>query len=191
MIRIAGSLVGAALGRSAYGVECRLRGLIYSFLWRKRGLRIGRDVLFVGRSRISLETNVTLFGTTVINAYGNKGRVDIGAETHIDHHCVIYGQGGVRIGRGCAIAAGVIIYSQSNQVDMLPSARVIDQPIRYAEVSIGDDVWIGARSVILPGVSVGDHAVIGAGSVVTRDVEAWDVVAGVPAKVLRRRNPDS
>jgi acetyltransferase-like isoleucine patch superfamily enzyme len=57
----------------------------------------------------------------------------------------------------------------------------------YAPVRIGDDVWIGARAVILPGVTVGDHAVIGAGAVVREDVPAWAIVAGVPAKVIRDR----
>ncbi|PIW49973.1 MAG: acetyltransferase, partial [Zetaproteobacteria bacterium CG12_big_fil_rev_8_21_14_0_65_54_13] len=54
-------------------------------------------------------------------------------------------------------------------------------------VCIGDDVWIGARAVILPGVNIGRGAVIGAGAVVTRNVAANSVVAGVPARLLRDR----
>jgi len=56
-----------------------------------------------------------------------------------------------------------------------------------APVCIGDDVWIGARAVILPGVNIGRGAVIGAGAVVTRNVAANSVVAGVPARLLRDR----
>lgn len=52
---------------------------------------------------------------------------------------------------------------------------------------IGNDVWVGARAIVLDGVAIGDGAIIGAGSVVTRDVPAYAVVAGVPAKVLRFR----
>lgn len=54
-------------------------------------------------------------------------------------------------------------------------------------ISIGNDVWIGARAIILPGVSIGTGVVIGAGSVVTKDVPDWAVVAGNPARVMRYR----
>jgi galactoside O-acetyltransferase len=56
-----------------------------------------------------------------------------------------------------------------------------------APVRIEDDVWIGAHSVIFPGVVLGRGSVVGAGSIVTRDVEPFSIVAGVPAKVLRKR----
>jgi acetyltransferase-like isoleucine patch superfamily enzyme len=54
-------------------------------------------------------------------------------------------------------------------------------------VRIGNDVWIGTRAIILPGVQIGDGAIIGAGSVVTRDVPALAVVGGVPARVIKYR----
>lgn len=57
----------------------------------------------------------------------------------------------------------------------------------YEQIQIGNDVWIGARAIILDGVKIGDGAIVGAGAVVTRDVPAYAVVAGVPAKVLRYR----
>ena len=57
----------------------------------------------------------------------------------------------------------------------------------YSPINIGNDVWIGARAIVLDGVLIGDGAIIGAGSVVTKDVPAYAVVGGVPAKVLRYR----
>ena len=54
-------------------------------------------------------------------------------------------------------------------------------------VYIEDDVWIGARVTILPGVTVGAHSIIGAGAVVTKDVPEYVIVAGVPAKVIKMR----
>ena len=61
------------------------------------------------------------------------------------------------------------------------------QGMRGAEVVIGNDVWIGMRVIIMPGVKVGDGAVIGAGAVVTKDVPAFTVVGGVPAKIIKYR----
>ncbi len=54
-------------------------------------------------------------------------------------------------------------------------------------ISLGNDVWIGANSVIFTGVTIGDGAVIGAGAVVTKDVEPYEIVVGVPARHLRYR----
>ncbi len=51
---------------------------------------------------------------------------------------------------------------------------------------IGDDIWIGANAVILPGVTIGSHSVVAAGSVVTKDVPPHSLVAGVPAKIIRQ-----
>ncbi|MFG6535318.1 DapH/DapD/GlmU-related protein [Sulfitobacter sp. 1A16787] len=67
-----------------------------------------------------------------------------------------------------------------------PDIRPVDRPLCARPVHIGQRVWIGENVCILPGVSIGDGAVIGAGSVVTRDIQSNCIVAGNPAKVLRR-----
>ena len=64
------------------------------------------------------------------------------------------------------------------------------EPNTRGPVSIGNDVWIGAHSVVLSGVTIGDGAVVAAGSVVSRDVRPYAIVAGVPANERRRRFPD-
>lgn len=64
---------------------------------------------------------------------------------------------------------------------------MIEQGMRTAPVTIGNDVWIGMRSIIMPGVNIGDGSVIGAGAVVTKDVPAYAIVGGVPAKVIKYR----
>ena len=61
------------------------------------------------------------------------------------------------------------------------------QGSRVAGVTIGNDVWIGMRSIIMPGVKIGNGVVIGAGAVVTKDVPNYAIVGGVPAKVIRYR----
>jgi acetyltransferase-like isoleucine patch superfamily enzyme len=173
------------------GAEDRLRGIFSAGRYRAVELRLGRAVTVEGRSAVSLGEGVSLYGGVYVGATGERGRVEIGPHTHIDRNSIIYGQGGVRIGAGCAIASGVIVYSQSNQYRTDPTAPILDQEVTYAEVVVGDDVWIGAGAILLPGVRVGDHAVIAAGAVVRRDVEPWQIVAGVPARGIGDRRGSS
>ena len=141
----------------------------------------------IAPENIHVGHNVTLYGNTVLNAGGAEGIIRIGDGTHLDQFCVLSGLGGITIGRKCAISSGVLVYSQSNQFRHAPEVDIIDQPVRYAKVTIGDDVLIGAGAVILPGVTIGDNAVVGAGAVVHRDVAPWAVVAGNPASVIGDR----
>lgn len=141
----------------------------------------------IGRRSIHLADHVALYGNSYLNAATAAGYIRIGEKTHVDQFCVLYGQGGLSIGAKCAIASGVTIYSQTNTYEVDPLSDIIDQPVVYKPVFIGNDVWICSRAVILPGVSVGDHAVIAAGAIVKEDVPPWSVVAGAPAKPIRDR----
>ena len=124
-------------------------------------------------------------------------------ESHVTHHYEWNGDKLI-IGKFCQIAAGVefIMNGANHQMnavstfpfytlegwDMDPPA-VKDLPLR-GDTVIGNDVWIGQNAVILPGVHIGDGAIIGANSVVGSDVEAYTVVIGNPARVLRKRFDD-
>ncbi len=83
------------------------------------------------------------------------------------------------------IAPGVHIYTAGHPLDPLvrKSGKEFGKP-----VTIGDNVWIGGRAVINPGVTIGDNAVIASGSVVTKDVPANTVVGGNPARKLKELN---
>lgn len=96
-------------------------------------------------------------------------------------------QGYVTIGNHVLMGAECLIYTENHNFNRMECT--IDQQ-GYQEprpVIIGDDVWIGSRVIILPGVSVGNGAVIGAGSVVTHDVPPYAIVGGNPAKVIKYR----
>lgn len=99
----------------------------------------------------------------------------------------------VRIGARVSIGPNVVIICDSrpnNSPHLSAVPYVRDHLIRNAPVVVEDDVWIGAAVTVLPGVRIGQHAVVGAGAVVTRDVPAFHVVAGVPARTLRVLEPE-
>jgi acetyltransferase-like isoleucine patch superfamily enzyme len=134
--------------------------------------------------RIRLSDRVTISDGAILATYG--GCIDIDADSYVGPYCVLYGHGGLSIGRDTMIGAHTVILPfnhgfESTEVPMR------SQPLTRKGVAIGVDVWIGARCAILDGVRIEQGAVVGAGSVVTRDVGAYCVAVGVPARVVRRR----
>lgn len=113
-------------------------------------------------------------------------KLKIGSRSSVNRGCIINAGGGVEIGRDVLIGPNVIIYSQNHQFeDHL--RNINEQGYIYKKVSICDDVWIGAGSIILPGVSIGKGAVIGAGSVVCKNVDAYTVNVGIPVRKIYER----
>ncbi|MYZ48641.1 sugar O-acetyltransferase [Propylenella binzhouense] len=113
--------------------------------------------------------------------YGSQIR--IGAGTFVNYDCIFLDCAAIEIGARVQIAPGVHIYTATHPLDASVRAEGLESAL---PVRIGDDVWIGGRAVILPGVSVGARAVIGAGAVVARDVPPDTLVLGSPARVVRR-----
>lgn len=106
----------------------------------------------------------------------------VGENFYANFDCVILDVCPVTIGDHCKFGPGVHIYTAAHPID--PEERLSD--LEYGKpVSIGDNVWIGGRSVINPGVTIGDHVVVASGSVVTKDVPSYTLVAGTPAKMIR------
>ena len=113
------------------------------------------------------------------------GDVTIGDYTRIGIHNTIIGP--VCIGNHVNLAQGITITALNHNFEDA-SKRIDEQGITTKPVVIGDDVWIGANAVILPGVTIGNHCVVAAGAVVTKDVPDNCVVGGVPAKVIKSLN---
>ena len=107
----------------------------------------------------------------------------------MNNGCTFIAEGpGISIGRNALIGPGVEFYD--SDFHALPQASRRSAAPAMAPVSIGDDVFIGARAIVLRGASIGDGAVIGAGSVVVGDIPANVVAAGNPAAVVRFLDPN-
>lgn len=111
------------------------------------------------------------------------GDVIIGDHTRIGLHNTIIGP--VDIGSHVNLAQGITV-SALNHNFSDTNKRIDEQGVSTNQVTIEDDVWVGANAVILPGVTIGEHCVVAAGAVVTKDVPPHSLVAGVPAKVIKK-----
>ena len=107
--------------------------------------------------------------------------ITVGKNVFINACCKFQDQGGIFIGNGVLIGHNVTLATLNH--DERPQFR---QNIYPKPIKIGDNVWIGSNATILQGVTIGDGAIIGANAVVTKDVPENTIVAGVPAKIIRK-----
>ncbi|UPQ85122.1 sugar O-acetyltransferase [Ignavigranum ruoffiae] len=107
--------------------------------------------------------------------------IKIGKNVFINTACMFQDQGGIEIGDGVLIGHNVMMATLNHSMSAKNRANMIPKPIK-----IGNNVWIGAKATICPGVEIGEGAVIAAGAVVTRNVEKHTVVGGVPARLIKR-----
>jgi acetyltransferase-like isoleucine patch superfamily enzyme len=115
----------------------------------------------------------------------NGRKVSFGPRNVINHDCLFDGRR-YRIQTGCDVSIGpaAVILTLGHD------PQCPDFSLRGGDVVIGDRAWIGYRALILPGIAIGEGAVVGAGAVVTKDVPAFAIVAGNPARIIGQRSPD-
>jgi acetyltransferase-like isoleucine patch superfamily enzyme len=162
-------------------------------LWLKlQGIELGENV-YLGKhvdiqrapdSRLKIGNNVSILDYTKICA--NPGsQIEIGADTFISHHCEIASSERIVIGEKCAIAAYcTVIDTDKDYTDVLtpmPLRKAITSPI-----DLGENVWLAYKVTVLRGVSIERGAVVGANAVVTKNIPAYCLAAGIPAKVIKQ-----
>lgn len=137
---------------------------IRNFIYRLAGVKLGKGATLHMWANFFQPKNIT-----------------VGEGTVIGDHAFIDGRSKVTIGKQVDIASSVMIYNSEHDLEK-EDFGAIEEP-----VEIGDYVFIGPRAIILPGVKIGKGAVVAAGAVVTKDVEAFAIVGGVPAKEIGER----
>jgi acetyltransferase-like isoleucine patch superfamily enzyme len=176
-----GRLLGRYLRRRLFtraGWRWRTDGLL--FLGRGLELQIARG------ARVEFGRFVWLGDGSKVRCH--EGVVEVGKKTVIGQECTISAYQRVRIGEQCVIADRAMF------IDFDHGVVEVERPIRSQgiykrDVEVGSNVWIGYGACILRGVRVGDNSIVGTNSVVTKDVPANAVVAGIPARIIRMREP--
>lgn len=147
-------------------MACRLRAALH----RLGGVRVRRGTLLAGGLRIEGPGDAA-------------GRIEIDTGCWINTGCLLDASAAITIERNVAIGQNVSIITGTHEIGshLRRAGELIARPVR-----IGAGSWLGAGTVVLPGVVVGAGAIVAAGSVVTRDVEPDTLVAGAPARIVRR-----
>lgn len=141
----------------------------------------------VGFKKVTVGKNTKLHPTVILR---QAERITIGHNCLINHNNVF--QAGKKVGRiviGNYVHTGAnVMFFAFNHESTRLDVPTILQNYDDGDIIIEDDVWIGAGSIILPGVNIGKGSIIAAGSVVNKDVPPYSITGGIPAKVIKSRN---
>jgi len=156
-------------------------------------LSIGDNVLFRRNveirshndSKIEIGNNCRIDrGVRILAA--NQAKIEIQFGVRIGLYAILSGGDSITIGKKCLISG--FVYLQTSMHRYKNKGNIQDQGFDHSPVKIGEDVWIGAHAVIMPGVVLSEGAIIGSNAVVNKSVSSGTIVAGVPAKVIKERN---
>jgi len=167
------------------GPGCRFVGLPVVKLARGAKIILGKNVLVDSRTN---NNPAGLPHPTILAAIGPQSYITIGAGTGISG-ASITARSSITVGKMVLIGAGACIWD--TDFHPIDANRRREHPTRdaaCAPIKIEDEVFIGARALLLKGVNVGRGAVVGAGAIVTKSVKPGDIVAGNPARVVRSMN---
>lgn len=187
------------------GVKWRATSIIGRLLARSQGVSLGRGVIFRGipiitggrLGKITVGQNAQLVGDShgtalgvrspvIIRLLAKNARIEIGRDCGLSG-TVICSAKAIKIGDRCLFGADVMVFDTDFHNHRWQNRRYSapDWSSISREVTIGDDVFIGTRTIIMKGVTIGSGSIIAAGSVVTSDLPSNSVCGGVPAKFLR------
>ncbi len=204
-------LITGWLGPLTGAIGIILRRLIYRrFLASAgRGLVIGRNVTVRHPHKITIGSNVVIDDDVVLDAKGGDdsfitlhdnvvlsrgtvlsckgGSITLGESANFAIGCLIHAGAPVRIGKYCLLASGCYLVGVGNHGFENTDIPMMAQPSMAKGLTLEDDVWLGAKVVVLDGVTIGTGSVVGACSLVNKSMDAYSIAVGAPARIIRKR----
>lgn len=173
----------AAFGvKRGRGIKCFGSIIISRFPFSE--IHIGNNVHIVSSS--ARATAASIFAPTKLKTHAQSAKIIIEDDVGINGTSIIARTRTVRIGKGTMIAANCAIMDSDYHALWPPENRITNPDFESdADVTIGKNVWIGDRCVVLKGVEIGENSVIAAGSIVTRKIPPNVLAGGIPARVIR------
>lgn len=174
-------------------VGMRWKRALWSILDFRSYLHVLRLIHFYGYSHVQPRSLIKMgqgstMAPNVSLQYGNL--ISIGDHCHIGERCYLWAgptKGRITIGNFVSFAPEVFVIASNYQTKIGTPFR--QQPMQEKDIVVGNDVWLGARVILTAGVTIGDGCIVGAGSVVTHDLPPNSIAAGVPARVIKNREP--
>lgn len=187
MVKIIRNIVGTVFKRISFFI------FKYSVLYKKNVTVDNTVKLYFNKGNLDISNDVVIGAYTVLYAIDSdhsskKGMLKIGSDTSIGEFNNIRAAGGsIVIGNNCLISQFVTIVASNHNIERDKNINIQCWDEKKAGVIIGNDVWIGANCVILPGVEIGNGCVVAAGSIITKNISENSIVMGAPGKVVKER----
>jgi acetyltransferase-like isoleucine patch superfamily enzyme len=166
-------------------------GAVGSLIDPRTYLHVLRLVHYCGYSHVRERRKLRLGGGTGIApnvSFRNGERISMGRDCHVGERCYLWaGDSTGRIILGDYVSLAPEVFITASDYKFEPGKPFRQQPKNERDILIGNDVWLGAQVVVTAGVTIGDGCIVGAGAVVTKDLPAGSIAAGVPARVIGRR----
>lgn len=195
--------------------RAKFYGALFKILYANKSIRIGKDftcdsfpeINLTQNGQIQIGDNVHLRRNVELRSHNNStltigdniridrgvrilaandAKIKIGDFTRIGLYSVLNGGSSISIGKKCLISG--FVYLQTSMHRHKAEGNIQDQGYDHAEIIIEDNAWLGAHVVILPGVKLESGAIVGSNAVVNKNVEANQIVGGVPAKPLKKKD---
>ena len=192
----------------------KIKGLVFKFLFSSKRISVGRNfqcdtwptMIIDKKAKLIIGDNVTLRRNVEFRAHGNstiylKGnnRIDrgvrilgnnnaeisVGTSTRIGLYAVFNGGDSIFIGKKVLVSG--FVYLQTSMHNHYINGNIQDQGYNHGPIEIHDDVWLGSHVVVLPNCVLSKGCVVGSNAVVTKSADEENVLAGVPAKIIKQR----
>jgi acetyltransferase-like isoleucine patch superfamily enzyme len=155
-----------------------------------RDVHLDADVRIIYPPAVTLGAGVHLcrgvkLEPSVLDGGTSHGRIELGDKVYVGERTTIVSHARIAVGHRVMIAHGCSLMDMNHGI--APGGPPSLQPPTTAEVIVGDECWLGAHVIVLPGVRIGAGTIVGAGSVVTKSLPENVIAAGVPARVIRPR----